>query len=201
MIMKNKILIAVAACVMAFTSVARAEQAGAGHYISGQFVDFCGMPPSSPGLYVANYFVDYGDGQFGAGKQLPFGGVFAANVTVNLNAEVPVVLYAYPWCVQNIHFSSGMVVPWVWVDVQAGATYDRNRVQISGAAEQKANGLGDIMAIPIAACWTNGDFKVGGAFNVWAPSGNYTYGQLANPGLGYWTFEPMGSFSWISSKF
>ena len=30
-------------------------------------------------------------------------------------------------------------------------TYDRNRVQISGAAEQKANGLGDTMAMPIAA--------------------------------------------------
>ena len=29
-------------------------------------------------------------------------------------------------------------------------------------------------------------------FNVWAPSGNYTYGQESNPGpWGYWTFEPM----------
>lgn len=199
--MKHKILIAVAAYVMAFATIARAEQAGSGHYISGQFVDFCGMPPSDPGLYVANYFLDYGNGKFAGGKQLPFGGVFAANVTANLNAEVPLAIYAYPFSVENIHFSSGLVVPWIWEDIKAGATYDRNRVQISTGAEQKANGLGDIMAMPIAACWTNGDFKVGSMFNVWAPSGNYNYGQLANVGLGYWTFEPMAAFSWLSSKF
>lgn len=196
----HKILGAITLCVVAFTSSLRAEQGGSGHYISGQFVDFSGMPPSDPGLYVANYFVDYGNGSFGGSKQLPFGGIFAANVTANLNAEVPIVIYTYPFCVQNIHFSSGIVVPWVWVDVKAGATFDRNRVQISGSAEQKANGLGDIMAMPIAASWTNGDFKVGSMFNVWAPSGNYTPGQLANPGLGYWTFEPMAAFSWFSTK-
>jgi hypothetical protein len=50
------------------------------------------------------------------------------------------------------------------------------------------------------AGWTNGDFSAGAMFNVWAPSGSYNTGQLANPGLGYWTFELMPAFSWLSSK-
>ncbi len=37
-------------------------------------------------------------------------------------------------------------------------------------------------------------------FNVWAPSGDFDTGQLANPGLGYWTFEPMLAFRWLSTK-
>lgn len=54
--------------------------------------------------------------------------------------------------------------------------------------------------MPIMAGWTNGNFKLGGMFNVWTPSGEYTSGAPANQGLGYWTFEPMLAFSWLSSK-
>ena len=50
------------------------------------------------------------------------------------------------------------------------------------------------------AAWTNGDFQLDAMFNVWTPNGKYDQNQLANLGLGYWTFEPMVAFSWISSK-
>jgi hypothetical protein len=200
--MKNKILTAIGLCAVALASfTARAEEGGMGHYIPGEYLDFSGTPPSEPGLYLANYFVDYNHGTINASKELPLGGVFAAGVTVDMQGEVPVALYAYPWQVAHITFSSGIGVPWVWVDVQANAIYNRTHIQISGAKQQSTSGLGDIQVMPIMAGWTNGDFKVGGLFNVWAPSGNYTAGQLANPGMGYWTFEPMLAFSWLSTKF
>ncbi len=198
--MKNKILAGIVTCALALVSITRAEEGGMGHYVPGEFLDFSGMPPSEPGLYAANYYMGYGNGNFGAGKELPLGGDLAANAKVNLNGEVPVVLYAYPLNLPNTTLGSGITMPFVWVKVNVSATYDRNKIQLSGAKEQAANGLGDIQAIPIMAVWTNGDFKVGGMFNVWAPSGSYEAGQLANPGLGYWTFEPMLAFSWLSSK-
>ena len=199
--MKRIIPLTVAACAVLLVFDARAVQSGSGHYISGQYMDFGSMPPTQPGLYLANYFLDYDNGTFSGTQELPFGGVLAAGVTANLQAEVPVGIYAYPFSFQNITFSSGIAVPFVWVDVKANATYNRNNIQISGNKEQSVSGLGDIQLMPIMADWTNGDFKIGGMFNIWAPTGDYTTGQLANQGLGYWTFEPMLAFSWLSSKF
>ena len=39
-----------------------------------------------------------------------------------------------------------------------------------------------------------------GMFNAWAPTGDYNKANLANQGLGYWTFEPMVAITWLSSK-
>lgn len=198
--MKTKILITISACAMAFTFTARAEQSGMGHYVPGMYSDFSGVPPSEPGFYMINYFFDYGNGTASASRDLPFGGVFAAGVTVNVNAYSPGIIYAYPWQLGNFTFSSGFYPSWVWQDVKVTASFDRNHVQISGSRDQSVNGFGDIMFSPVMSMWTNGDFHVGGMFNIWAPSGAYNAGHLANPGLGYWTFQPMGVFSWLSSK-
>jgi hypothetical protein len=198
--MKSKIFIAIAICAMALTTNTRAVEGGSGHYVPGEYVDFCGVPPAEPGFYAANYFINYGNGKFGDGKEMPFGGNFGVGVTANVQGEVPVLLYAYPFSVENITFSSGVGLPVMWESVAVSAVFDRNDHQISGATSQSVSGLGDIQAMPIMATWTNGDFKVGGMFNVWCPSGSYNAGQLANPGMGYWTFEPMLAFSWLSSK-
>ena len=198
--MKNKILIAIAICAVAFATTTRAEEGGAGHYVPGTYADFSGVPPAEPGLYAGNYFLNYANGKFGGNKEMPFGGNFSAGVTANLQADSPFAVYAYPWQVANITFSSGVYPSWIWTDVKVSATFDRNNVQVSGARQQSASGFGDIMTTPIMGVWTNGDFHVGGMFNMWAPSGNYNSGQLANPGLGYWTFEPMLAFSWLSTK-
>jgi len=198
--MKSKILIALTICMVALTSSVRAVEGGMGHYVPGTFADFSGMPPIEPGFYAGNYFLNYANGKFGGNKQLPLGGNLGVGVTANLQADSPFLLYAYPWHPGNITFATGVYPSWVWSDVRVSATFNRNQVQISGAREQSVNGFGDIMSTPLMAAWTNGDFHLGGLFNMWAPSGNYNAGQLANPGLGYWTFEPMLAFSWLSTK-
>jgi hypothetical protein len=198
--MKNKILIAIAFCAMALTSTVRAAEGGTTHYAPGMFSDFSGMPAAEPGFYLGNYFLNYGNGKFGGGKDLPLGGNLAVGVTANAQAEAPLGVFAFPWQPANFTFATAVAPSWVWDQVQASATFDRNRVQLTGAKSQSANGFGDIYFAPIMAGWTNGDFHVGGMFNMWAPTGSYNKGQLANPGLGYWTFEPMLAFSWLSTK-
>jgi hypothetical protein len=198
--MKQIILLSIVACLLPPAFNAGAVESGNGHYSSGQYADFCGIPPSEPGFYFGNYFLAYANGTFSGGRELPLGGIFAAGVTANLQAEVPLIIYAYPFSLQDITFSSGIAIPYVWAQVEANATFDRNRIQLSAGKKQSVSGLGDIQMMPIMATWTNGDFKLGGMFNIWAPSGDYTAGQLANPGLGFWTFEPMLAFSWLSSK-
>jgi hypothetical protein len=198
--MKNRILIILAGGCLALAPSVSAEQGGSGHYGQGTYLDFSAMPPSQPGFYFANYFLDYANAQISGSKQLPLGGIFAAGVTVNAQAEAPALIYAYPWRPANLTLSSGVYPSWIWEDVKATATFDRNGNQTSGSKAQSTSGFGDIEFTPIMAGWTNGDFSVGAMFNVWAPSGSYKTGQLANPGLGYWTFEAMPAFSWLSSK-
>ncbi|HKI69439.1 MAG TPA: transporter, partial [Verrucomicrobiae bacterium] len=49
--------------------------------------------------------------------------------------------------------------------------------------------------------WTNSaDMKYDVRLGIYAPTGNYDKGRLANPGRNYWTFEPAISYSWLSSK-
>ena len=198
--MKTKILIPTLTCVMALTFSARAVEGGAGHYVPGSYSDFSAVPPSAPGLYMGNWFLDYANGKFGGNRELPLGGIFAVGVTANMQAEVPFLVYAYPWRPAKITFSTGAYPSWIWERIKVDATFSRNNLQLSAGREQSVNGFGDIMFSPVMGSWTNGDVTVGGLFNVWADTGNYSKGQLANPGLGYWTFEPMLAFSWLSKK-
>ena len=49
--------------------------------------------------------------------------------------------------------------------------------------------------------WTNGpDLKYDTRLNIYAPSGDYEKGALANVGKNLWTFEPMVSLSYLSTK-
>ncbi len=199
--MKRTFLIGIITGALALAPTVRAEQSGAGHYMSGQQSDFSTLAPSAPGFYFANFYMNYNDGTFDAAKDMPFGSLLAANVTLNTSADVPAMLYAYPLDFFGGTLSSGIFVPFAWVDVKASATFNNSLKPITRGVEDKASGLGDIELSPVMASWTNGDFHFNGMFNVWAPSGSYSTTSLANTGLGYWTFEPMVAASWISSKF
>ncbi len=198
--MKKKILTAMTLVLLSTAFTARAAEGFETHYISGSFTDFSAVPPSQPGFYLATYYMGYDNGEISASRQLPLGGVFAAGVTANVQSVVPMGIYAYPYNLSDVTFSSGIVVPYVWEDVRVSATFNRDGTPRTGAIEQSVNGLSDIELMPIMASWTNGDITLGGIMNMYAPTGSYDNGRLANPGMGYWTFDPMLSFSWLSSK-
>jgi hypothetical protein len=198
--MKKNLLIATCVTMLAATN-AFAEQSGAGHWASGEFNDFSTTVPTAPGWVFGNFVLDYDNGEFSAKKFLPFGSVIASGVTVNMTAEVPLVMYAYPVDFFGGTLASGVGIPFTWVTVDAKGTFDRNGAPHSASKSQSASGLGDIQLLPVMAGWTNGDFKFDFVMNVWAPTGDYTKGDLANTGLGYWTFTPMVAVSWLSTKF
>jgi hypothetical protein len=63
------------------------------------------------------------------------------------------------------------------------------------------SGLGDLMLLPFMLGWTNDlDLKYDIRLGIYAPSGNYEVGKLANTGRNYWTFEPAVSVSWLSTR-
>ena len=53
------------------------------------------------------------------------------------------------------------------------------------------SGLGDVSLIPLAMAWEKGFWQFGTLLTVYAPTGEYELGDLANPGLNYWSFDPI----------
>ena len=145
------------------------------------------MVPMKPGLYLGSIYLNYNDATMS--QELPFGRIAALGVTVNVQGETAAGVYTYPFDSLVDGWRPGSV-PYTWVDVKANATIDSGGLH-SVTREDKTSGIGDIELTPVMAGWTNGDFQLNGMFNVWVPSGGYDKTQLANTGLGYWTFEPM----------
>jgi hypothetical protein len=57
-----------------------------------------------------------------------------------------------------------------------------------------------MILIPFWLAWSQGYFKWAVELPVYAPTGAYNSGQLASTGLGYWTFSPTVSVSYLSQK-
>jgi hypothetical protein len=198
--MKRTIVLTLVACAVALACTARAEQSGAGHYISGLYSDFSTTSPSAEGWTVMNINLCYDNARAGGSRGLPFGGYVAANIKVQEYAEIPAVLYAPPFQILGGQPSMGLALPYVWLQVRALGDITTRLGDRSPGRTEWASGFSDMVLLPFNLGWTNGDFKYGIVPMIFAPTGEYNQDQLANVGLGYWTFTPMVYFSWLSSK-
>src|SRR6185369_1941485 len=95
------------------------------------------------------------------------------------------------------NYAAGLAIPFVWVEAKAQVAGPLGTVQ----KRDTTSGIGDLTIIPFMLGWTNGpDLKYDMRLNIFAPSGEYDTGALANVGKNYWTFDPMVSVSYLSSK-
>ncbi|HMP84437.1 MAG TPA: transporter, partial [Verrucomicrobiota bacterium] len=177
-------------------SPARAAENGIGHYNPGQTADFADALPGFPCFVYENIFTYY-DGSTGGSKRMPVsGGRVAANLDATSYTDSSVLLWQTPLKIFGGYYTVFASIPYTWVTVSADVETPMGRQSTSDSV----CGIGDIYFAPAAIGWTNGDFKWDVRFGIYAPTGEYDNDRLANPGLGFWTFEPEVSFSWLSSK-
>jgi hypothetical protein len=172
-----------------------AAESGIGHYAPGAMADFGDMAPPSGVFGMMNWYLYY-NGSAGASLQIPDGGLIAANLRATSNVEMLGAGYTSPFGILGGKFSVAAFVPYLWVNATASITGPAGRT----TRTDFATGIGDMTFIPFWLNWTCGDFKWAVQLDVYAPTGAYNIGHLANVGLNYWTFEPMATFSWISKK-
>ena len=175
-----------------------AEEGGSGHYAPGGAASFIDTLPGKPGLAVANFF-NYYEGDASASKQLPYGGLIATGLYATAYSDTIVVLYQTPLKLLGGYYAVGAGIPFVWLRVKGEVTGPLGN---TFTKRDSANGIGDIMLYPFMLGWTglNGDLKCDTRLGIYAPTGDYEKGKLANVGKNYWTFEPALSLSYISSK-
>lgn len=188
--MKLKNLFIHASALTLAAAVAHAEEGGSGHYAPGATADFIDALPGKPALVAANAFTFY---HGSATPPIDFAGNLTANARADLYADSIFALYETPLTLLGGNYAVATVIPYVWLKVDGKV----GPLKVSDST----SGLGDIELIPFILGWTNtSDMKYDVRLGVYAPTGDYEKGKLANAGRNYWTFEPTVSFSWLSSK-
>jgi len=175
-----------------------AEEGGSGHYAPGGSASFIDTLPGKPGLAIANFFNSY-DGSARFSKQIPTAGLITGGLDATAYSDTIVALYETPLKLLGGNYGVGLAIPFVWVKAKgevtgpAGATF---------TVRDSASGIGDILFYPFMLGWVGlgGDLKSDVRLGIYAPTGDYDKGALANVGKNYWTFEPAVSLSYISSK-
>jgi hypothetical protein len=208
-IAKSMTLFALVAIAIVVPLSAHAEEGGSGHYAPGATASFIDTLPGKPGLAIANYF-NYYDASASASKRLSLGGFIVAGtagIDATAYSDTILALYQTPLKIFGGYYAVGVAIPYVWVKVKAKGEVQvtgplGNTITRSGTVSDTANGIGDITLYPFILGWTglNGDLKYDVRLGIYAPTGDYDKGRLANVGKNYWTFEPAVSLSYISSK-
>jgi len=202
--MKNNVLLTSITCALALAATTRAEETGSAHYLPGSMASFIDAFPANPGGFAVLNFFNYYEASAGGNQSLGFGGLLTANARATVFGDTLVGIYQTPWNVLGGGLAFGAGVSYVWLEVEGQAQRLRPDGTPGPAVSRRdtANGIGDVMILPFIMGWTNilPDLKLDARLSVYAPTGEYEKGRLANVGKNYWTFEPGVMISWLSSK-
>jgi hypothetical protein len=178
-----------------------AEEAASGHYLPGTTADFIDMLPDrgSLTLVYANAFTYY-HGSAGASRKVEFGGEVTANANATIYADTSLFLLQTPWKLLGGQYGGAIVVPYFWMEVKGNVALNTRFTSFGPKVKDTSNGFSDIQLIPLMFGWKYGDFKWESRFGIYAPTGGFETGQLANVGKNYWTFEPVLAASSLSTR-
>jgi hypothetical protein len=181
------------AAVAVWPTASLATEGGAGHYIPGALATLIDLPPTKPGWVIEAAYLQY---QGDATGDVPIAG----EVGIDLDAKSDAVLlggfYTPEQTVLGARFSAGVFLPYVWISLDADVDTP------SGTIRQKddASGIGDMTLIPAMMAWESGFWQFNTILSVYAPTGDYKKERLANPGLNYWTFDPIIGASYNNDR-
>ena len=183
-------LLAIASC-LTVAPRAHAEEGGAGHQVPGSMSTLIDLLPTKPGWVFETIYLHYaGDAE--ANLRIPVGGLVTLGLDANSDALSMGGFYTFEQQLCGAHYTLGAFVPYVWVDVDA-------RVGKFGRSSS-ADGIGDLCLMPLLMAWKQDCWQFDLALPIYAPTGDYDAGRLANPGLNHWTFDPTFGAAFANEK-
>ena len=163
-----------------------AGEGGTTHVLPGANATLMDALPASPGWFVNPMYLHY-SGSFSA--QLPTAVGLAGDVDATANTLAVGGGYTFEQTVLGgAHYSLIAFLPYTWLDISGN-------VQLPGggsvARHSEVSGFGDLAVLPVMLAWKTGDWLINAFLPIFAPTGSYEKGRLGNPGLNYWTFDPV----------
>lgn len=187
--------ITLAALVLALVSPVLAEEGGAGRYVPGNAATLIDLPPTKAGWVFESIYLHY-DGDASASGTFPNAGLVTAGLDASSDAFILGGLYTFETPVLESHYSMGVFVPYLWMDVTANVVAGGT----TGFRSDSADGIGDITLIPMMMAWKYDSWQFSAMLPIYAPTGDYDVGSLANVGRNYWTFDPTLQVSYNNEK-
>lgn len=190
----------VAALVLLPPAPAPAEEGGTGHYFPGSMASFIDGIASEPTLLLRLNLLRY-DGSFGAAREVPIAGLTALDVGVTSAATGLTAFWRPSWgqVGEDGSFAMSATLPLVHLTVGG-----RVQPQIAGPdiqVEDTETGLGDILFMPAMYNYhVNADLNLNARIGIYAPTGSYETGRLANTGKNFWTVEPAVALIYMGQK-
>ncbi len=182
-----------AALIPAFS---HAEEGGGGHYSPGGMASMMDNAPDTPG-FALSVMYNYYDGDASASQVIPDAG----NLELGLSATANTAVFGFSWLFEpklwDATVMTGVFVPIQDLEVNAKANLTPGG---SAAVHDTTTDIADITLIPAMLTWKSGDWSWCALLNVYAPTGGFEIGALANTGKNYWTFDPTAGVTYFSQK-
>ncbi len=169
---------------------ASATESGAGHYITGTYAaPGAGIVPPQPGLYWSNVNLVY-DASASNSLQLPVAGNIVTGLRGTFSSFALSAIYVPPVKLGPFTIAAGITLPGQYMDASASLG-SRTRSDTSG-------GFGDMVITPFILGWNAGPHFLQTRLDIFAPTGPYKFGSLANIGMNYWTFTPTLAYTYLN---
>jgi hypothetical protein len=174
---------------------ALAGEGGVTHILPGSAATLIDLPPTKPGWIAAGAYLNY-QGDASVEELLPIAGSVVAGLDATSNAVLAGGFYTFEPKVLGAYYSVGVLLPYVSMEVSASVSTTAGAIR----RDDSASGLGDVTLIPVMLAWKNESWQYNFLMPIYAPTGQYEKGRLANPGLNYWTFDPTIGVSYNNAK-
>ena len=188
-------LFAIATCATLIPRT-QAEEGGSGHHVPGGKSTLIDLLPTKPGWVLESMYLHY-DGDASATLDIPVADLVTLGLDATSDAFMLGGFYTFERQVLGAYYSIGAFAPYVWVDVNARLTTASG----GGSQSNSVNGFGDISIMPLMMAWKpNNCWQIDAAVPIYAPTGEFDTGRLANPGLNHWTFDPTIAAAYSNEK-
>lgn len=172
-----------------------AEEGGASRYVPGNTATLIDLPPTKAGWVFETMYLHY-QGDASAAGTFPNAGLVTAGLDATSDAWIAGGFYTFEAPVLDARYSVGVYLPYMWMDVEANVVAGGT----TGNRSDSADGIGDLTLIPLMMAWKCDSWQYSALLSVYAPTGEYNVGSLANVGRNYWTFDPTFQVSYNNAK-
>jgi hypothetical protein len=193
--MKIKSLLLYPSIALGLAGLLSAEEGGAGRYLPGNTATLIDLPPTKAGWVFQTIYLHY-EGDASAAGTFPNAGFVTAGLDATSDAWITGGLYTFETPVLDSHYSAGAFLPYVWMDVAANVVAGG----VPGNRSDSADGIGDLTLLPVMMSWKKDSWQYSALLPIYAPTGEYNVGSLANVGRNYWTFDPTFQVSYNNAK-
>jgi hypothetical protein len=178
-----------------FSPATTATEGGSSQYLPGAVATLIDLAPTQPGWVIEPIYLHY-EGDVGTRKPLPVAGLKSQGLEARLDALLIGGFYIFDQRVLGAYYSVGAMLPYTWISAEA----EIETVIGDRRVRDNEQGFGDLTLIPIMLGWKDGPWQYDLVLSVYVPTGEYEVGRLANPGLNYWSINPIAGVAYSNPE-